>query len=35
LVPFLENHQQADGRIKIPEKLRPYLNGQEYLGKKG
>jgi seryl-tRNA synthetase len=34
LVPFLENHQQADGSIKIPAKLRPYLNGAEYLGKK-
>ena len=33
LVPFLENHQQADGRIKIPEKFRPYLGGIEYLGK--
>jgi seryl-tRNA synthetase len=34
LVPFLENHQQADGSIKIPEKFRPYLGGVEYLGKK-
>jgi seryl-tRNA synthetase len=34
LVPFLENHQQADGSIRIPVKLRQYLNGQEYLGKK-
>lgn len=34
LVPFLENHQQADGTIKIPEKLRPYLNGQSFIGKK-
>ncbi|MFA6236197.1 MAG: serine--tRNA ligase [Bacteriovorax sp.] len=33
LVPFLENHQQKDGTIKIPEKLRPYLNGQSILGK--
>ncbi|PIK16355.1 serine--tRNA ligase [Halobacteriovorax sp. JY17] len=33
LVPFLECHQQADGRIKVPAKLRPYLGGQEYLGK--
>jgi seryl-tRNA synthetase len=34
LVPFLENHQQADGSIKIPEKFRPYLGGVEFLGKK-
>jgi seryl-tRNA synthetase len=34
LVPFLENHQQADGSIKIPEKFRPYLGGIEFLGKK-
>ncbi len=33
LVPFLENHQCADGRIKVPKKLIPYLSGQEYLGK--
>ena len=33
LVPFLENHQQKDGTIKIPEKLRPYLNGAAVLGK--
>ncbi len=34
LVPFLENHQLADGSIKIPEKLRPYLMGLEILKKK-
>jgi seryl-tRNA synthetase len=27
LMPFLENHQQADGAIRIPDALRPYLNG--------
>ncbi|MGY2895220.1 serine--tRNA ligase [Deinococcus sp. UYEF24] len=32
LVPFLENHQQADGRIKVPAALRPYLGGKEFLG---
>jgi seryl-tRNA synthetase len=26
---ILENHQQADGSVVIPEKLRPYLGGQE------
>lgn len=34
LVPFLECHQQKDGSVRIPEKLRPYMFGQEYLGKK-
>ena len=33
LVPFLENHQQADGKIKVPAALRPYLGGREVLGK--
>lgn len=33
LVPFLENHQMADGKIRIPKALRPYLTGQEYIGK--
>jgi len=32
LVPFLENHQQADGTIRIPLALRPYLGGREALG---
>jgi len=31
LVPFIENHQQADGTIKVPEALRPYLGGRESL----
>ena len=33
LVPFMENHQQADGTIKIPEKLQPYLCGKKVIGK--
>lgn len=33
LVPFLENHQQADGTIRVPAALRPYLGGREVLGK--
>lgn len=33
LVPFLENHQMADGTIKVPQKLRPYLFGTSVLGK--
>ncbi len=34
LVPFLENHQQADGSVKIPAKLQPYLMGMTSIGKK-
>jgi seryl-tRNA synthetase len=30
LVPLLENHQQADGRVKLPKALQP-LMGSEYL----
>lgn len=29
LVAILENHQQADGSVRIPEALRPYLGGIE------
>ncbi|GGK26260.1 serine--tRNA ligase [Deinococcus malanensis] len=32
LVPLLENHQLADGRIRIPQALRPYLGGKEVIG---
>ncbi len=32
LVPLLENHQQADGSIRVPEKLRPYLGNRARLG---
>jgi len=32
LVALLENYQEADGRIRIPEVLRGYMNGAEYLG---
>ena len=31
LVAVLENHQQADGSIKVPAALRPYLGGVEVL----
>ena len=31
LVAVLENHQQADGSIRIPAALRPYLGGLEVL----
>ena len=33
LIAFLENNIQADGRVRIPEKLRPYMGGKEYLEK--
>ncbi|RAX13309.1 serine--tRNA ligase [Photorhabdus bodei] len=32
LVAIMENYQQADGRIEIPEVLRPYMGGLEYIG---
>ncbi|SNY72546.1 serine--tRNA ligase [Enterobacter sp. CC120223-11] len=32
LVAVLENYQQADGRIAVPEMLRPYMNGLEFIG---
>ncbi|MCM3750306.1 serine--tRNA ligase [Paenibacillus pasadenensis] len=31
LIPLLENHQQEDGSIVIPEALRPYMGGIERL----
>jgi seryl-tRNA synthetase len=32
LVALLENYQKADGRILVPEVLRPYMGGQDVLG---
>ncbi|MCL2899950.1 serine--tRNA ligase [Brenneria tiliae] len=32
LVAVLENYQQADGRVAIPEVLRPYMGGVEFIG---
>ena len=32
LVAVMENYQQADGRIQVPEVLRPYMNGLEFIG---
>ena len=34
LIAFLENNYQEDGTVKIPEALRPYMGGVEYIGKK-
>lgn len=31
LVAILENHQQADGSVYVPQALRPYLGGKELL----
>ncbi|HLR44562.1 MAG TPA: serine--tRNA ligase [Brevibacterium sp.] len=35
LVALLENHQQADGSVRIPEALRPYLGGMTAYGPNG
>ncbi|WP_211833845.1 serine--tRNA ligase [Streptomyces asiaticus] len=31
IVAVLENHQQADGSVRVPEALRPFLGGREVL----
>jgi len=31
IVALLENHQQADGSVRVPPALRPYLGGREFL----
>jgi seryl-tRNA synthetase len=31
LVPLLENHQTADGRVRLPQALRELMGGDEYL----
>ncbi|WP_107851326.1 serine--tRNA ligase [Oceanimonas marisflavi] len=32
LVAVLENYQQEDGRIRVPEVLKPYMGGLEFIG---
>jgi seryl-tRNA synthetase len=32
MVAVLENHQQADGSVRVPAALRPFLGGAERLG---
>ncbi len=32
ILTLVENHQQADGTIRVPAALRPYLSGREVLG---
>jgi seryl-tRNA synthetase len=31
IVALLEQHQTADGRVRVPRALQPYLDGREYL----
>ena len=31
LIAFLENNLQADGTVRIPQVLRPYMGGKELL----
>ena len=31
IVALLENHQQADGSVRVPLALRPYLGGLDLL----
>ncbi len=33
LIALMENHQEPDGRVKLPEALRPYMGGRERLGR--
>lgn len=33
LLAILENHQQADGTVRIPQALRPFMGGMEYIGR--
>lgn len=35
LVAVLENYQQKDGRIRVPEVLIPYMGGKEVIGAEG
>ena len=32
LIAIMENYQQKDGSIMIPEVLRPYMNGEKKIG---
>lgn len=34
LIAIIENYQQEDGSIKIPEVLRPYMGGMEFIKRK-
>ena len=32
LIAIMENYQQKDGSVTIPEVLKPYMNGEERIG---
>ena len=32
LVAVLENYQQADGRVLVPDVLKPYMGGLDVIG---
>jgi seryl-tRNA synthetase len=34
LIAILENYQQADGSVVVPEALRPYMNGADVIRKR-
>jgi len=35
LIAILENYQQKDGTVTVPQALRPYMDGREVVGPKG
>jgi seryl-tRNA synthetase len=35
LIALLENHQNEDGSVNVPEPLRPYMGGRDLIGKAG
>ena len=30
---ILENYQEADGSVRVPDALRPYMDGRERIGR--
>jgi seryl-tRNA synthetase len=32
LIALMENHQTSEGKIRIPEPLRPYMQGRSEIG---
>jgi len=32
MVAILENYQTGDGRVRVPDVLRPYMGGLEFIG---
>lgn len=34
LIAFLENNLQADGSVRIPDVLRPYMGGMDQIRRK-